>query len=108
MIKNKQNTTEKRKDFIFRIDQFPLYVQSELQLVWRYFRNITESSDEFARAAEIETLDKLKTIGKLTDGFCVNEDDFFAIYDALSKVRNEAKDLIDIDMNMLSSEKKRC
>lgn len=91
---------EKRKDFIFRIDKFPLYAQSELQLVWRYFRNITESSDEFERFAEIETVDKLKATGKLTDGYCVNEDDLFAIYDALSKVLNEAKDLLEIQSNI--------
>lgn len=107
MTEDVKDIAEKKKGFVFRVDRFPLYVQSELQLVWRYFRNIAESSDKLGRIAEIE-VDKLTTTGELTDGFYVNEDDFFAIYDALSKVRNEAKDLIDIDMNMLPSEKKRC
>ena len=90
---------EKRKDFISRIDKFPYYAQIELQLAWSYFRNITESTDGLGRYAVME-VDKRETLGKLTDGYCVDEDDMFAIYDALSKVINEAKELLEIQSNI--------
>ena len=99
MTEDVKDIIEKKKDFISRVDRFPIYVQSELQLVWRYFRNITESTELLGRCAEVE-VNKRKIICKLTDGYYVNEDDLFAIYDSLSKVIDEAKELLEIQSNM--------
>ena len=91
---------EKRKEFFFRLDGFPVMVKDRLQLVWRYFRTIAESS-ELGRYAEIETINEKKIVlGMTTDGYYVDEDDFFAIYETLSDILKEANDLNKMDMEL--------
>lgn len=101
-------TGDKLKNQI-RLEGFPAKVRARLQLVWRYFQNIAEDSEESARfalfrASDIEIKGAYKMLkegkspkiaGRIVDGYFLHEDDLYAIHDSMESILGEIRDIID-------------
>ena len=103
--------TEKKKGPIGCSDDFSFEVINKLQLMWRYFQKRAESDYEGERLTEIEMSElefvavcnrfqsnpgrTVKMTGRLTDGYCIEICDFYAIYNVLSETLCLAKKLYD-------------
>ena len=102
-----------RKKLGVKMECFPRRVRDKLQLVYRFFESFTQECDEVIRHARItpsrgeiesaflELKDGKKPLvsGIIKDGFFVDENDFFAIYEAICEVLGEASKLEKADMN---------
>ena len=101
---------EKKKDLFRRIGMFPNEVQNRLLLVERYFQKMEIPNNAEFNFAEIvideSQFDRIKNtvwqdeenvfvFGRVLDVLCIPEDDLFVIYNTISDVLREAKELIE-------------
>lgn len=98
-----------QEDYELALKYLPEFIESRLQLVWRYFRDVVEGHtgenghEKLARYATIKGVEKddpeKKFSGFITDGYHIKYDDFLAIYDAISEALSKAKEVTRLDLN---------
>jgi hypothetical protein len=93
-----------RQEFDDRLKELPALVEKRLQLVWRYFRDVTQGEADLAAFATIKRVQgqdpEKRFTGFITDGYRVEKDDFFAIYDAISEALQAAKTVTELDLTL--------
>lgn len=97
-----------------KLEFFPMKTRNRLQLIWRYFQNIVENSDESNRFAlfkaspveirgayqDLKDQKESKIAGKITNGFFIHDDDFVAIHSAVSELLKDATEIIEFNMDL--------
>jgi len=108
-------TVSEKKTTCDNCDHFAYEVRTRLTLLWRYFNDMTESGCGITRynvvsveinkpGAMSRKEQKAKVLGRLIEGYYIEEDDLFAIENALYDVLKMAKELNGETMRSRSRE----